>query len=54
MVVRAIGAVGLLAATGDVHFVMKKGTWVPGEPVLVKTYSGSETGDLLNFMEKVI
>lgn len=36
--------------TGDIHLVLKKGNWAPDEPILVKTYSSSETGDILGMI----
>jgi 3,4-dihydroxy 2-butanone 4-phosphate synthase/GTP cyclohydrolase II len=33
--------------SGDSHLVLKKGAWEPGEPVLVRVHSSSETGDIL-------
>ncbi len=33
--------------SGDVHLAIKKGEWEPGEPVLVRVHSSTETGDLL-------
>ena len=33
--------------TGDTHLAIKKGTWEPDEPVLVRVHSSTETGDIL-------
>lgn len=33
--------------SGDNHLVLKKGAWEPGEDVLVRVHSSSETGDVL-------
>jgi 3,4-dihydroxy 2-butanone 4-phosphate synthase / GTP cyclohydrolase II len=33
--------------TNDTHIALKKGDWSPEEPVFVRVYSGSETGDIL-------
>jgi len=33
--------------TGDRHLAIKKGSWEPEEPVLVRVHSSTETGDLL-------
>lgn len=33
--------------TGELHLVMKKGNWLPGEPVLVRVHSSCMTGDIL-------
>jgi 3,4-dihydroxy 2-butanone 4-phosphate synthase / GTP cyclohydrolase II len=33
--------------SGDNHLVLKKGSWVPDEPVLVRVHSSTETGDIL-------
>jgi 3,4-dihydroxy 2-butanone 4-phosphate synthase/GTP cyclohydrolase II len=45
------GVFDLIAYTdvtcGDTHLVVKKGTWSPDEPVLVRVHSASETGDIL-------
>ncbi|MCE2822192.1 MAG: 3,4-dihydroxy-2-butanone-4-phosphate synthase, partial [Saprospiraceae bacterium] len=45
------GVFDLIAYTdvtcGDTHLVVKKGTWAPDEPVLVRVHSASETGDIL-------
>lgn len=35
------------AATGDTHLVLRKGSWEPDEPVLVRVHSWSETGGIL-------
>jgi 3,4-dihydroxy 2-butanone 4-phosphate synthase / GTP cyclohydrolase II len=35
------------AATDDTHLVLKKGTWGPDEPVLVRVHSWTETGGIL-------
>lgn len=34
-------------ASGDTHLVLKKGDWLPDEPVLVRVHSWSETGGIL-------
>src|SRR5690606_37214151 len=36
--------------TGDTHLVLKKGSWLPEEAVLVKTYSSGEAGDILGMI----
>lgn len=33
--------------TGDIHLVLKKGNWEPGESVLVRVHSSCLTGDIL-------
>lgn len=33
-------------STGDVHMALVKGTWEPGEPVLVRVHSSCATGDI--------
>lgn len=33
--------------TGDTHLAIKKGEWLPDEPVLVRVHSSTETGDIL-------
>ena len=33
--------------TGDVHLAIKKGSWSPDEPVLVRVHSSNETGEIL-------
>lgn len=33
--------------TGEIHLALKKGTWTPDEPVLVRVHSSCETGDIL-------
>ena len=33
--------------TGELHLVMKKGDWQPGEPVMVRVHSSCMTGDIL-------
>ncbi|TXB63776.1 3,4-dihydroxy-2-butanone-4-phosphate synthase [Phaeodactylibacter luteus] len=33
--------------TGDIHLAIKKGSWNPGEPVLVRVHSSTETGEIL-------
>lgn len=33
--------------TGDTHLAIKKGTWNPDEPVLVRVHSSTETGGIL-------
>jgi 3,4-dihydroxy 2-butanone 4-phosphate synthase/GTP cyclohydrolase II len=38
--------------TGDMHLVLKKGTWTDDEPVLVKTYSSHDTGDMVGLILK--
>jgi 3,4-dihydroxy 2-butanone 4-phosphate synthase/GTP cyclohydrolase II len=32
---------------GDIHLAIKKGSWKPGEPILVRVHSSTETGDIL-------
>ncbi len=34
-------------ASGDTHLVLKKGEWLPDEPVMVRVHSWSETGGIL-------
>jgi 3,4-dihydroxy 2-butanone 4-phosphate synthase / GTP cyclohydrolase II len=45
------GAFEVIAFTdttnNDTHIALKKGSWASDEPVLVRVYSGSETGDIL-------
>jgi 3,4-dihydroxy 2-butanone 4-phosphate synthase/GTP cyclohydrolase II len=45
------GAIEVIAfqqeTTHDVHLVIKKGTWEPGEPVMVRVHSSTETGEIL-------
>ncbi len=36
--------------TGDTHLAFKFGQWAPDEPVLVRAYSGYETGAILGFL----
>ncbi len=36
--------------TGDTHLAFKFGEWDPDEPVLVRAYSGYETGAILGFL----
>jgi 3,4-dihydroxy 2-butanone 4-phosphate synthase/GTP cyclohydrolase II len=36
--------------TGDTHLVLKKGHWDEDEPVLVKTYSSTENGDIMGLL----
>ncbi len=36
--------------TGDTHLAFKFGQWQPDEPVLVRAYSGYETGAILGFL----
>ncbi|MEZ4951505.1 MAG: 3,4-dihydroxy-2-butanone-4-phosphate synthase [Saprospiraceae bacterium] len=36
--------------TGDNHLVLKKGHWEEDEPVLVKTYSSTENGDIMGLL----
>jgi 3,4-dihydroxy 2-butanone 4-phosphate synthase/GTP cyclohydrolase II len=36
--------------SGDTHLVLKKGHWEDGDPVLVKTYSSTENGDILGLI----
>ncbi len=33
--------------SGDIHIALKKGTWMPDEPVLVRVHSATATGDIL-------
>ncbi len=33
--------------TDDIHLAIKKGSWEPNEPVLVRVHSSTETGDVL-------
>jgi len=33
--------------SGDIHIALKKGNWLPDEPVLVRVHSSSATGDIL-------
>jgi len=33
--------------TGEIHMALKKGSWEPGEPVLVRVHSSCMTGDIL-------
>ena len=33
--------------SGDIHIALKKGSWSPDEPVLVRVHSSSATGDIL-------
>lgn len=34
-------------STGEIHLAMKKGDWLPSEPVTVRVHSSCETGDIL-------
>jgi len=36
--------------TGDIHIVIRKGTWERNDPVMVKTFSHSGTGDILGML----
>lgn len=36
--------------TGEMHMALKKGTWEPDEPVLVRVHSSCFTGDILHSM----
>lgn len=38
--------------TDDVHLVIKKGTWEPDEPVLVRAHSSTSSGDILGVLFK--
>lgn len=33
--------------SGDIHLAIRKGSWEPDEPVLVRVHSSTETGDIL-------
>lgn len=34
------------ATTGDTHLAIKRGSWAPGEPVLVRVHSSTDTGEI--------
>lgn len=34
----------------DIHFAIKKGDWLPGEPVLVRVHSSAETSDVMSYL----
>lgn len=36
--------------TNDTHLAIKKGDWLPGEPVLVRAHSSTETGEILGIL----
>lgn len=37
-------------SSGDIHLVVKKGTWTEDEPVLVRVHSSTETGDVMGYL----
>lgn len=40
----------LQITTGDIHFVIKKGEWVEGEPVLTRVHSSTGSADLIGLL----